>query len=245
MSNILPYLLTVLEYLGLIAVVCLDLVVCFVMSFLNLAFAFDAPKSEDKAASILGLLLLLVIGSLGLQAAAIWYGIHLGKLWLALVFGVLTIPAYLFMLLLAAVAEGACELLCSRGRQDGLANQGNLDNALNHPILPAMDASIPPTNPPACDALVAEAEQHQKGSVANQQLIQDTLFSAYTAASAKRNAVIPEETMVEPYLSKAPEGGRGRMTWEEIWVFQTQPKTAVRITFTEDGAGGADFAIHV
>ena len=184
MSTILPHLLTVLEYLGLIAVGCLDLVVCFGMSFMNLAFAFDNPKSEEKALSILGLLLFLVFGSLGLQAASIWYGIHLGKLWLALIFGVLTIPAYPFLLLLAAGVQVGCEWLCSCGRLNGLANQGEPDKVPPQPILPSMNPHTPPTNPSTSDALVSETEQLQRGSLANEQLINDTMLPAYTAAGA-------------------------------------------------------------
>ena len=108
-----------------------------------------------------------------------------------------------------------------------------------------MNPILPPTNPPACDALVSEAERLQQGSMATEKLINDTLFSAYAAAGAKRKAEIPQETMIEPHLSKEPQGVRGSMAWEEIWVFQTTPKTAVRITFTEDGKGGADYAIRM
>ena len=132
-----------------------------------------------------------------------------------------------------------------RGRLDGLANHGKPDKVSPQPTLPSMNPILPPTNPSACDALVSEAECLQQGSMANEQLIQDTLFAAYAAAGAKRGAQIPQETMIEPHLLKEPQGVRGRMTWQEIWVFQTVPKTAVRITFTEDGKGGADYAIQM
>ena len=103
MTDLLCSLLSVLEVLGLIAAVFLNLAACFGMACMNFVFSFDAPKSEEKLLSTLGLILLLVLASLSIQAAAIWYGIHLGKLWLALVLGVLTIPAYPVLLLVAAV----------------------------------------------------------------------------------------------------------------------------------------------
>ena len=126
-----------------------------------------------------------------------------------------------------------------------LVNQGKPDKVNPQPDSQSMNSSIPPTIPPACDALVSEAAQLPPGTMANKKLIEDTLFAAYAAAGAKRGAQIPQETMIEPHLSKEPQGVRGSMTWEEIWVFQTQPKTAVRITFTEDGKGGADYAIRM
>ena len=147
---------------------------------------------------------------------------------------------------LALILMGCSEArLRIRRRLDGLANHGKPDKVSPQPTLPSMDPILPPTNPPACDALVSEAERLQQGSMANETLINDTLFSAYAAAGAKRTAEIPQETMIEPHLSKAPTGRPGSMTWEEIWVFQTTPKTAVRITFTEDGKGGADYAIRM
>lgn len=195
--------------------------------------------------------LIRLVCSLGLLAASVW-GLCGGRLDPAAVFAV---RAFAVVLIFPMVVMTAVFVLAAAGQAASLANkadqeklsptQASLPKLARNLSSPAMNPTIPPSNPPTNADLVAEAEQLEKGSLANEKLIQDTLFSAYTAASAKRNAVIPQETMVEPYLSKAPEGGRGRMTWEEIWVFQTQPKTAVRITFTEDGAGGADFAIHV
>ena len=107
MTNFLSHLLTGLELLGLLAVVILDLLACVWMTVMIFFFAFDAPKSRSKPRPILGMILLLVLASLSIQGAAIWYGLHLGKLWLALVLGVLTIPAYPFVLSLAAAVEVA------------------------------------------------------------------------------------------------------------------------------------------
>ena len=254
MTNFLSFVLTGLELLGLLAVVVLDLAACFGMAFMNFVFAFDAPNSEEKLPSVLGLILLLVLASLSIQGAAIWYGLHLGKLWLALVLGVLTIPAYPFVMFLAAVVEVACgwrrtwlQRLVRPSRPaaqaSSLAKQGNPDKVIPQTNQPSMNPDLPPTNPTACDALVSEAEQLPPGSMANEKLIEDCLMTAFITASAKHQSQIPLETMVEPHISRQPAGSRGRMAWEEILVFQTTPKTAVRVAFEEDGKGGAGFAI--
>jgi len=92
--------------------------------------------------------------------------------------------------------------------------------------------------------LVSEAELLPPGSLADENLTKAVRSLANSAAGAKRNEQLPLETPVRPYLSKAPQGEPGRRTWEELWVFQAEPKTAVRLTFTENGKGGTEFAIR-
>ena len=92
---------------------------------------------------------------------------------------------------------------------------------------------------------VVGASGSEERRFASARPLRTSLTPGRAAAGAKRKAEIPQETMIEPHLSKAPTGRPGSMTWEEIWVFQTTPKTAVRITFTEDGKGGADYAIRM
>jgi len=223
MSHLLLYLLTVLQYSGLIALWILGAVVL-------MSFVFYASHASSVGHRLLNLLAFLC-SPLACLATSLWYGLVLGKLGLALIFGVLIVPSILLFPLLVNL----CLLPFYFARW--------IDRKL-WPIRTfpqPMNDSNPPTNP--TDKLVTEAEQLQKGSLANEILIRDTLLPAYAAASAKQGEEIPMDTMVEPFLSKAPTGGPGRMTWQEIWVFQTRPKTAVRITFTEDGKGGADYAI--
>ena len=258
MSNFFPHLLSVVEYLGLIALTLFNLRV-----FPRLAngVVMATLMGGGGESSVLGLAVFPLSCSAGILALSVW-SIWVGKLGLALISGVLALPV---VLPAGAVGMVFCvfplrfalmglvrlwiwlERLLRPGRPAAqtlsLAHHGNSDKVIPQTNQPSMNPDLPPTNPTACDTLVSEAEQLPPGSMANDKLIEDTRLPAYAAAGAKRGAGIPRETMFEPHLSKAPRGVPGRMTWEEIWVFQTTPKTAVRITFTEDGKGGAGFAI--
>ena len=258
MSNFFPHLLSVVEYLGLIALTLFNLRV-----FPRLANGVVMPTlmGGGGESSVLGLAVFPLSCSAGILALSVW-SIWVGKLGLALISGVLALPV---VLPAGAVGMVFCvfplrfalmglvrlwiwlERLLRPGRPAAqtlsLAHHGNSDKVIPQTNQPSMNPDLPPTNPTACDALVSEAEQLPPGSMANEKLIEDCLMTAFITASAKHQSQIPLETMVEPHISRQPAGSRGRMAWEEIWVFQTTPKTAVRVAFEEDGKGGAGFAI--
>ena len=82
----------------------------------------------------------------------------------------------------------------------------------------------------------------QKGSLANQQLIQDAMRGVVGKAATLGCASIDS---YEPYVLAMPQGTPGARVWRERWVVSCSGKTyPINIRFSESGMGSADYVIQ-
>ncbi len=96
-------------------------------------------------------------------------------------------------------------------------------------------ASPPPAKPPAPAAL-------QKGSLANQKLVRDTMPGV-----AGKSATLGCQRIesVDPYILAMPSGTPGSRTWQERWVVGCAGKShPIDIVFTEAGLDAANYTIR-
>lgn len=82
----------------------------------------------------------------------------------------------------------------------------------------------------------------QKGSLSNQQLIQDAMLGV-AAKVATQGCDSPES--FEPYVMAMPQGEVGSRYWRETWVVQGCGTTfPISLRFSEDGVGAANWTIE-
>ena len=82
----------------------------------------------------------------------------------------------------------------------------------------------------------------QEGSLANQNLIQDTMVgvAAYVATKGCKQ---PKQLL--PYVVAMPSGTEGFRVWKELWVVEGYDKEyPVKIKFNEEGMGAANWEIE-
>lgn len=82
----------------------------------------------------------------------------------------------------------------------------------------------------------------QKGSLANQQLIQDTMLGVVGKAATLGCKHVDSYV---PYVVALPTGAPGSRVWRERWVVTCARKTyPIEIRFNESGVGAADYSIE-
>jgi len=82
----------------------------------------------------------------------------------------------------------------------------------------------------------------QKGSLANQQLIRDTMLGVVGKAATLGCKKIDS---YEPYVVAMPQGMPGSRVWRERWLVNCSGKTyPIDIRFNESGMGAADYIIQ-
>jgi hypothetical protein len=82
----------------------------------------------------------------------------------------------------------------------------------------------------------------QKGSLANQKLIQDALVGVAGKAGTLGCARMDS---FEPYVVAMPTGVVGSRAWQERWIVSCQGKTyPITIDFREAGVSAANYTIQ-
>ena len=82
----------------------------------------------------------------------------------------------------------------------------------------------------------------QKGTLANQQLIRDTM--AGVAGKAATLGCMKIDSWV-PYVLALPQGAPGSRVWRERWIVDCSGTTyPIDIRFNESGMGAADYTIR-
>lgn len=82
----------------------------------------------------------------------------------------------------------------------------------------------------------------QRGSLANQQLIQDAMLGVVGKAVTLGCTKIDS---YEPYVLAMPQGTLGSREWQERWIVNCSGKTyPIDIHFVESGMGAADYIIE-
>ena len=82
----------------------------------------------------------------------------------------------------------------------------------------------------------------QQGTLANQQLIRDTM--AGVAGKAATLGCLKIDSWV-PYVLALPQGTPGSRVWRERWIVNCSGRTyPIDIRFNESGMGAADYTIR-
>jgi hypothetical protein len=82
----------------------------------------------------------------------------------------------------------------------------------------------------------------QEGSLANQQLIRDTMLGVAGKAATLGCQSIDS---YKPYVVAMPEGSPGSQVWREKWIVTCQGNHySIDIRFNESGSGAADYQIQ-